>query len=29
MKELGKYISFNSVVEMDKTIDLTLKEYDL
>ncbi|HDR7598209.1 TPA: helix-turn-helix domain-containing protein [Bacillus mycoides] len=29
MKELRKYISFDSVAEMDKTIDLTLKEYDL
>lgn len=29
MKELRKYQSFNSVPEMDKTIDLTLKEYDL
>jgi len=29
MKELRKYISFDSVAEMDKTIDLTLKEYNL
>lgn len=25
MKELRKYISFDSVVQMDKTIDLTIK----
>ncbi|MGG0724106.1 helix-turn-helix domain-containing protein [Bacillus mycoides] len=29
MKELRKYISFDSVAEMDKTIDFTLKEYNL
>ncbi|WP_459501097.1 helix-turn-helix domain-containing protein [Bacillus sp. C1] len=29
MKELRKYQSFNSVPEMDKTIDRTLKEYNL
>lgn len=29
MKELRKYISFDSIAEMDKTIDLILKEYDL
>ncbi|EOP11001.1 hypothetical protein II1_03726, partial [Bacillus cereus MC118] len=29
MKELRKYQSFNSITEMDKTIDRTLKEYNL
>ncbi|MGF9989986.1 helix-turn-helix domain-containing protein [Bacillus mycoides] len=29
MKELRKYISFDSVAEMDKTIDFTLKGYNL
>ncbi|MEH7047834.1 helix-turn-helix domain-containing protein [Bacillus pseudomycoides] len=29
MKKLRQYESFQSVAEMDKTIDLTLKEYDL
>lgn len=29
MKKLRQYESFQSVAEMDKTIDFTLKEYDL